>query len=192
MQSLLQDIRYAFRNLRRSPGFTLAAVATLTLAIGASTAAFAVISSILLEPLPFNDPDHLINLTRTIPERAITTLSISPRELDEIRAQTQTLEGLAGLSTSRSNRSYDGPPEMIQFATVTAGFFDVLSVQPVLGRLLSDEDNLPDGTRPAVISFGEWQQKWGGSVDVVGETILLEKQPVMTIIGVLPSSFRNP
>ena len=192
LSSLWQDMRYGVRNLRLSPGFALAALATLTLTIGASTAAFSIVNGILLEPLQFEEPNRLVNLSRTSGSdqrrsRGFTSLEV----VSDLGARLRTLEGLAAERSSRANLDEAGPPELVEFTLVTAGYFELLGVQPFLGRLFAAEP-LPDGTTPALISHGYWQGRWGGSREVIGKTLQLGEQPLMTIIGILPETFRMP
>ncbi len=192
MLTLWQDVRYAARNLQRSPDFTVAAVATLTLAIGAATVAFTMVDGILLAPLPFEEPDRLVSFLRTVPERGVETQGFPTPVFADLREQVGTLEGPAAYVTTSALLDQAGPPERLGIARVSAGFFDILRVRPVLGRLFSTEDDLPDGTLPAVASFDHWQQRWGGDPDIIGRVIRVEDLPALTVIGVLPSSFRSP
>ena len=190
MQTLLQDIRYAVRNLRRSPGFAVAAIATLTLAIGASTAAFSVVDGVLLKPLPFDEPDSLVRVYRAIPERRTTRAAFTKAAFVDFRDQTTRFDGLASYRAGRATRLDDGPPEMVEYAEVSAGLFDLLRVRPVIGSFF-DSERLSDGTMPAVISHGHWQERWGGRAGAMGQTFQLQDKPVMTIVRFSLLSFVN-
>ena len=183
MIELWKNVRYGVRGLARSPGFALAAIATLTIAIGASTAAFSIVNGILLAPLPFEEPDELVGFADRFFDLEL---------LADFRDESRTLAGLAASTSSTANVDQDGAPEAVDLGFVTAGYFEVLRVQPVLGRLFDTEELLADGTKPAVIDYSYWQGKWGGRPDVIGQTLRLEGRPAMTIVGVLPATFRSP
>ena len=189
---ILKDIRYGIRLLRRNPGFAVAAIVILTLTIGASTAAFSIINGILLRPLSFHEAERLVNILQT---RSDDGSFRDFFDLETVRALldgARTLTGWAASSVARANLDTDGPPEIVEVTRVTDGYFDVLGVGAVAGRLFASDELLPAGTKPAVISYGYWQAKWGGASDVAGQTLRLEGYPAMTIIGVLPSGFRSP
>ena len=192
MVDLWKDFRYGVRGLGRSPGFAFAAIATLTLTIGASTAAFSIVNGILLAPLPFEDPGQLVDMVQTRQDQRFVSGFFDLQVVGDIRDESRTLVGLAASAPNTANIDDDGPPEAVDFSSVTAGFFEVLGVRPVLGRLFDSEELLADGTKPAVINYGYWQGKWGGSPEVVDQTLRLEGQTAMTIIGVLPATFRSP
>ena len=183
MTELLNNVRYGVRGLARNPGFALAAIATLTIAIGASTAAFSIVNGILLAPLPFEEPDELVGFADRFFDLEL---------LANIRDESRTLAGLAASTSITANVDQDGAPQEVDISLVTAGYFEVLRVQPVLGRLFDTEELLADGTKPAVIDYSYWQGNWGGRPDVIGQTLRLEGQPAMTIVGVLPATFRSP
>ena len=183
MTELLSNVRYGVRGLARNPGFALAAIATLTIAIGASTAAFSIVNGILLAPLPFEEPDELVGFADRF---------FGLELLVNIRDESRTLAGLAASTSITANVDREGAPEELDIGLVTAGYFEVLRVQPVLGRLFDTEELLADGTKPAVIDYSYWQGNWGGRPDVIGQTLRLEGQPAMTIVGVLPATFRSP
>lgn len=192
LDSVVRDARVAIRGLARTPGFTITAILTLTLAIGAGTAAFSVVDGTLLSPLNYEDPEELlwISRTRETPFR-MSGGSLTLPTLVKFREQITTLEAFAALANNRANLVSDGPPELIQYMHVTQGYFQMLGVVPALGEALSSEEMLPDGTAPAMITYGEWQSRWGGSPDVLGRTFRLEEAPLMTIVGVLPEGFRE-
>ena len=191
--TLWRDIRYAIKNLGRTPGFAVSAIATLTMTIGASTAAFSVVNCILLQPLPFKDPERLVSLGRIDKDSQSLSLSFSSRILAPLRDQSRTLAILAASQTDRARRDdTDRLPEIVRLKRVTPGYFELLEVQPELGRLFSSDELLLDGTKEAVVTYGYWQEHWGGTSGILGERLRLQGQPVMTIVGVLPQTFRNP
>ena len=192
LAELTRDVRYGVRGLRRTPAFAAAAIATLTLAIGASTAAFSIVNGILLVPLPFERPDQLVEIGMTRPDVSRLGGFFDLELVGDIRDESSTFVGLAASTSRTANIDDDGPPEAVDFSMVTAGYFDVLGVQPILGRLFASEYLLDDGTKPAVIDYGYWQGKWGGTPGVIGQSLRFEGQSPMTIIGVLPPMFRSP
>ena len=189
---ILKDIRYGIRLLRRNPGFAFAAIAILTLTIGASTAAFSIVNGILLQPLPFREAEQLVNIVEIRSDDGSFRDFFDPQTVRALLDGSRTLTGWAASSMARANLDSDGPPEIVEVTQVTDGYFDVLGVRTVTGRLFASDELLPAGTKPAVISYGYWQAKWGGASDVAGQTLRLEGYPAMTIIGVLPSGFRSP
>lgn len=191
--ALWRDIRYAIRNLGRAPGFAVAAIATLTLTIGASTAAFSVVYGVLLQPLPFEDPERLVSLGRIDRDSRSLALSFPSPILAQLTDRSRTLSMLAASQTGRARRDdAHMPPEIVRFKRVTPGYFELLGVQPELGRLVNSVGLLLDGTKEAVVSYGYWQERWGGTANILGENLRLQGQPLMTIVGVLPPIFRNP
>jgi predicted permease len=186
MTSLLQDIRYAIRILVKSPGFTIIAILTLALGIGANTALFSVVNGVLLNPLPYEQPDRLVALySRT---HTFTHSSISyPNFLDWVR-ENRTFASMAAFRSDSSNMTGMGEPERLKMEMVSANFFSVLGVKPVIGRsFLPREDQL--GAAPVVmISDGIWQRKFAGAAGAVGRTLTLNGTDY-TIIGVVPDDF---
>ena len=189
---ILKDIRYGIRLLRRNPGFAIAAIAILTLTIGASTAAFSIVNGILLRPLPFREAERLVNIVQTRSDDGSFRDFFGSQTVSALLDGSRTLTGWAASSVARANLDSDGPPEIVEVTQVTDGYFDLLGVGAAPGRLFASDELLPAGTKPAVISYGYWQAKWGGASDIAGQTLRLEGYPAMTIIGVLPSGFRSP
>src|SRR6516162_7348425 len=188
MRTALQDLRYAFRQLAKSPGFAIVAILTLTLGIGANTAIFSVVNAVLLNPLPYPKPDRIVVLFHDKPN--FRTGSISYLNFLDWQRENQSFSSMAayremGGVTLRSN----GEPEVVIGQMLSAGFFEILGVQPMLGRTFSsDEDRL--GANPTVmISEGLWKRKFGSDPHLLGKTIILDGQG-RTVIGIIPSSFR--
>jgi putative ABC transport system permease protein len=184
-----QDIRYAFRRLLKSPGFTLVAVVTLALGIGANSAIFSVVHGVLLKPLPYPDPDRLV---------AIYHVSdVSPRapmsgpNFTDVRRHNTTLEGTAAVDRTRVVLTGDGEPVRLDGARVSAGLFDVLGVRPHVGRTFLAEENEPGRTDVAILEYRFWQQRFGGDPTVVGRTIQLDGVPT-EVVGVMPHGFSFP
>ncbi len=188
MQSLIQDIRYAVRALARVPVFTAVAVLTLALGIGANTALYSVIDGILLEPLPYPDPDRIVLIRNTY--RGGASSNSVPDYLDRERDGT-TLEAVAAIRRTEFNLRHQAVPVHVEGADVTASFFEVLAVDPLLGRVFTYEDDQPGQNDVVVLGHGAWQLYFGGHGDIVGMPIQLDGR-TYTVIGVMPESFRAP
>src|SRR6476660_6912055 len=186
LTSLPQDLRYGVRVLAKSPGFALIAIFTLALGIGANTAIFSVVNGVLLNPLPFHDPNQLVSMFQEIPNFKNGSISY-PNFIDWRRMNT-TFAGMAAYRSAGLNLSGNGEPERLHGEMISAGFFDILGVNPIMGRTFSaDEDRL--GANPTVmITEGLWQRKFGGRKDIIGQRMVLDDAG-RTIIGVVPSSF---
>ena len=184
--TLPQDLRYGVRVLAKSPGFSLIAILTLALGIGANTAIFSVVNGVLLNPLPFHDPNQLVSMFQEIPNFKNGSISY-PNFLDWRRMNT-TFAGMAAYRSTGFNLSGNGEPERLHGEMISAGFFEILGVTPIMGRTFSaDEDRL--GANPTVmITEGLWQRKFGGRKDIIGQRMILDDAG-RTIIGVVPSSF---
>ena len=183
-----QDLRFALRGLRGNPGFTLLAVATLAIGIGANSAVFSVVNAVLLRPLPYHRPERLVHVFRMQPpvERALVSVPL----FRDLAAQQKVFDGFAAHYGITFNVTGAGEPERVVGRCVTAGFFPLFGVTPRRGRFLQEEDDRADSPRVAVISHGLWQRRFGGA-EVVGQTMVLNGAPV-TIVGVAPPQFRFP
>jgi putative ABC transport system permease protein len=187
MGTLLQDIRYGIRMLAKSPGFTALAVITLALGIGANTAIFSVINSVVLRPLPFYEPGRLVALWQT--ESAPGNFPITGPDYLDWEAQSRTLEATSLYSWERSaNASGAGEAEAASAISSQANFFTVLGVQPQLGRAFDPGEDQAGKNHVAILSNAFWRKKFGGRSDVLGKTIELNDEPY-TVIGVLPAWF---
>jgi len=184
--SLPQDVRYGFRVLAKSPGFSLIAILTLALGIGANTAIFSVVNGVLLNPLPFHDPHQLVSMFQEMPNFKNGSISY-PNFIDWRRMNT-TFEGMAAYRSTGFNLSGNGEPERLHGEMISAGFFEILGVNPIIGRTFTaDEDRI--GANPTVmITEGLWQRKFGGRKDIIGQRMVLDDVG-RTIVGVVPSSF---
>src|SRR5688572_3903531 len=185
----MHELRYALRTLLKSPGFALAAVATLAIAIGASTAVFSVASKVLLEPLGYREPERIVRLIGINPKATEPVISY-PDYLDVV-AESGAFARAAAFQEWTPAVSGSGDAEVLNGATVDSGFFDVLGVQPARGRFFVAAEDKPGGDTIVVISHGLWQRRLGGSADVIGKTLLLDARP-MTIVGVAPRDFEEP
>jgi putative ABC transport system permease protein len=192
MGTLLQDLRYAGRTLRKAPGFTALVVLTLALGIGANTAIFSVVHALLLRPLPFSEPDRLVRLYQTFrTPSGEGTGSVSMPTFQDWREQTRTFEGLAAYLGGDVNLQGVDTPERIAAVSATANLFEVLSSQAQLGRTFVQGDDEPGAPPVVVLADGLWRQRFGADPRVIGETIVLDGA-VHTIVGVMPPDFRFP
>jgi putative ABC transport system permease protein len=190
LETLLQDLRYGTRTLRKSPGFTLVAVLTLALGIGANTAIFSVINAVLLKPLPFKDPDRLVQLWETEPAPGNFPLT-GPDYLDW-QAQNTTLESSALYGWPRSfNASSAGEAQPVLAISTQANFFSVLGVGPAMGRTFAPAEDQSGKNKVAVISNGFWKKYFATRADVIGQTIELNSEPHV-VVGVMPEWFNFP
>lgn len=190
MGILWHDLRQAWRALRRSPAFTLAAVLTLTLGIGANTAIFSVVESVLLRPLPYKDPSRLVQLWNTYPP-AIPQGPNSAGDFRDFRQRSRTFSGMAAyIDTARGlNLTGDGEPERLEMRYVTSGLFPLLGVKPILGRGFTAAEDAPGIPLTALISYELWQRRFGSNPGVVGRALTLDGRGY-TLAGVLPKALR--
>ncbi|MFY9572082.1 MAG: ABC transporter permease [Blastocatellia bacterium] len=184
---LLQDLRYGLRTLRGKPGFTLATVSLLALGIGANSAIFSVLSTVLLRPLAFPDPDRIVMIWET--EKNGNPTLVSPANFVDWKEQSQTLTNLAALRNWEGNLTGVDEPERVQGALGTADLFDVLGVQPLLGRTFYAEEDQEGRGRVVVLSHALWRRRFGGDVGVIGRVVKINGFD-RTIIGVMPDSFK--
>ena len=188
MQQLAQDIRYAVRTLLKMPGFAAAAILTLAMAIGANTAFFSVIKGILLEPLPYPDPDRIVVVSNTYNARPSS--SSVPDYMDRVRDAT-TLESIAAFNAADFNVTTESATAHVSGAAVTPSLFNVLLVQPAMGRAFTSDDSEPGATSVAILTDGTWRQYFGADPQIVGKRAMLNGQP-HAIVGVMPATFRMP
>ncbi len=186
MSGQIQDIRYTLRQLRKSPGFTAVAVLTLALGIGASTAMFGVMNVVLLQPLPFPNPDRLVRVLATEGDRVLT--GPSAMDLRDYAAQNHTFEKLAvydiwpkNVSTSSGSME----PEQMRVGLVTAEYFEVLGIKPLMGRLFRDEENQWGNHFEAILAYDFWRTRFHSDPSILGKILRINDEPY-TIIGVMP------
>jgi predicted permease len=188
---LIADLRYAFRMLRRNPGFAAVVVITLALGIGANTALFSVVNALLLRALPYKDADRLVYVTEYWPHEPVIPGPASP-DFSNWRAHSQLLEQIEAYGGGGNvTLTSGGEAERIVGTTVTAGLLDMIGVQLALGRnFVSDEDR-PGAPPVVILGYHLWQRRFGGSIDVIGRQIVLDGTS-RTVVGVLPASFAFP
>src|SRR5213594_587857 len=186
METVLQDLRYAVRTLAKSPGFTLVAVLTLALGIGANTAIFSAVNPVLLKPLPYPGSDRLVQIMST-GFRGVR-FGVSFPDLHDLRALSHALTGVAATTTQRYNLTGAGDPREVQAAAVTADLFDVLQVRPEIGHGFAPAD---ERTPLALLSHGLWVTSFGRDPAILGRTISLDGRS-FTVVGVMPAGFQFP
>jgi predicted permease len=195
METLLQDVRYAWRSLCKSPGFTFIALLTLVLGIGANTAIFTVVNGVLLRPLPYDDSDRIVQVYDQNPERGTTYGPFSPQDVDDLKRNNNVYETLASYDyyagLTGMNLVGSGEPLRVETAYVSDGFFQTFGVSAALGRALLPEENIVGRDKVVVLSDGLWRRRFGGDPSVIGQKITLEDKP-FTIVGVMPRSFEFP
>lgn len=176
--------------LASNGGFTLIAITTLALGIGADSAIFAVINAVLLRPLPYRDAGRVMLIEEVIPALSRQGMPATPHDILEFQRNSKAFGAIAGFTSTAADLTGAGQPERLQGVRASAEMFEVLGVQPFLGRAFTREEDRP-GSGVAVISYSLWQRRFGGSREVVGSVVSLDRQPVR-IIGVMPSSFEFP
>jgi putative ABC transport system permease protein len=186
MNTLWQDLRYGARMLLKKPGFTLIAVFTLALGIGANTAIFSVVYALLLSPLPYAEPERLVMLGEKLRDGRRVTISYP--NFSDWRERAQSFEGMASVRTQPFNLTGVDKAAQLRGRTVNWNFFQLLGVQPQLGRQFVAEDDRYGAARTALISNGMWKERFGGDASVIGRKLLLDGEPY-EVIGVLPPGF---
>ena len=188
MEVLWQDLRFAWRTLRRSPGFAIIAVLTLAIGIGANTAIFSVINTVILRPLPFPDSQRIDWVWETDENRNVRRGTASQAEFLDWRDRNRSFEELAAWRELFFTVTGNGEPEQSWGAQVSANFFRLFRVTPVLGRDFLAEEEKPGHERVVMLGYGLWQRRYGGDPSILGRSITLDDEPY-TIIGVLPRDF---
>jgi predicted permease len=191
LETLFQDLRYAFRMLRKNPGFTIATSVTLALGIGANTAIFSIVNAVILRPLPYKDSARIVQISAHTAMFPTFSLGISWLNLDQIRAQAPSLEQTSAYSETDKTLTGSGEPTLLSVASVTDGFFEELGVTSQIGRLLIPDDAKAGQNFVVVISDSLWRTRFGAYPKVTGKTLVLDKQPY-TIVGVAAPGFTFP
>jgi putative ABC transport system permease protein len=188
MGSLLQDLRYGVRALAKNPGFTVVAVLTLALGIGANTAIFSVVDAVLLRSLPYPESDRLFTVYQTLPEAPAQNTGVSyPNYLDWTQ-QNEAFESIAAVRGNVLALSGQGEPTYIQTGSLTSNYFDVLRVKPLLGRTLQPSDDALDANPVVVMSESLWRARFGADPALLGRAVTLDQHPI-TVVGIVPAYF---
>jgi putative ABC transport system permease protein len=191
MNDFLQDIRFSLRMMRKNPAFAVVAIIALALGIGANSAIFSVVNSVLLNPLPFKEPDRLSRIWGKFEKDGIPQNWISEPELFDLRELCQSFEGIAAYSTGGLNLTGNEDPIRVDTTSVNANFFDVLGVSPALGRTFTEEDDQAGHGQVVMVSHGLWRRRYNSDPGLLGNTIALNGQPY-TVVGIMPEGFRYP
>src|SRR6266446_4597418 len=186
MDSLFKDIRYGIRSLLKRPGFTAIAVITLALGIGANTAIFSVVNTLLLRPLPFKEPARLVQVWEANYKRGRNTMDVSYPNFADWRDQNQVFEQIAAYSDETFNLTDTGEPERIQGEIVSPSLFPLLGIRPVLGRVLLPEEDYPNKVFSVMMSERLWRRRFNSDPQIIGRTIKLDSES-FTVVGVVPN-----
>jgi putative ABC transport system permease protein len=193
LEIVLRDLRYAVRALRRTPGFTLTAVLVMALGIGANVTLFTVVRSVLLKPLPYQDPDRLVQFYEQSPNGARQYSYVAAGMYDAWKKAASSVEDMAIYTTNSINLSGTNGqlPEKLRYAECSWNLFPMLGVMPVLGRSFADADDHSQASATVMLTHSLWVRRYAADKDIVGKTILLDAKPY-TVIGVLPAWFAYP
>ncbi len=192
MQTIFHDMRYGARMLLKKPGFTLIAVITLALGIGANTAIFSVVNAVLLRPLPYAEPERLVWAWGNF-RGGTNRASVNPLDFLDYRAGNQSFEHLGAFFTQGGfvTLTGSGEPERLRGGVVTANYFDVLGVKPMLGQSFAAEHEQAGRGQVAILSYGLWQRRFGGDPSLIGKPLTFNGQS-FTVLGVMPADFQPP
>jgi predicted permease len=187
IETLIQDLRYGLRRLTRSPGFTLVALLSLALGIGANTAIFSLVNTTLLRPLPVEKPEQLVSLTNAVENRRSPMFSYP--NYKDFRDRNEVFEGLLAYRFAPLSLSHDGVNERLWGYVVSGNYFELLGVKPAMGRMISTDDDREPGAHPVtVLSYQCWQQRFGGEQGIIGKSLIANGLS-FTVIGVAPKGF---
>ena len=190
MYAIVQDMRFAARSFRRSPGFSAIAVATLALGIGATTMIFSIVDAVLLTPLPYYESDNLVMMGGES-DLFGGIAPMSGPDFYELRERTDVFEFLVAIDGQSLDLVGTAEPERVEAAGVAAGYFEMLGVPPFIGRTITPQDDDPSAEPVAVLSHGLWQRRWGGDPEVVGTRVQFGDRS-FTVVGIMPPDFRHP
>jgi len=189
MESIIKEVRYGLRSLLKHPGFTGIAVLTLALGIGANTAIFSLVNAVLLRTLPFREPDRLVMVWEDASFAGFPRNTPAPANYADWKVQNQVFEEMAAFDQRSFNLTGDGEPEKVQAYGVTANFFGLLGIKPVLGRTILPEEDQPQASKVVMLSYSLWQRRYGGEQSVIGRDLLLNGEKY-TVVGVMPAGFQ--
>lgn len=191
LETLAKDLRYAIRGLRKNPGFTVAAVITLAVGIGATTAVFTVLNGVLIKPLPYSEPERLAGVwhSAVFQGTTVTNFNLSPPMYVVYQEHNRTFQHFGVWRNGAANVTGVGDPEQVRSLIVTHGLLPALAVQPLMGRWFSQADDTLGSPETVILTYGYWKRAFGGDKSVVGRAITVDSRP-RQIIGVMPESFR--
>src|SRR6185369_15465907 len=182
-----KDLRYALRMLAKKPGFTIVAVVTLALGIGANSAIFSVVNGLLLRPLPYQDSDRLAIIWTHSPGANVEQDWPSPGQYSAIKSDTSCFEDIAIAQGGNGIIIGQTAPERVGVIWTQSAMFSLLGTKPLLGRVLSPDDDSPASGKVAILSYGLWQRRYGGDPNIIGQSITLDE--TYSIVGVMPADF---
>ncbi len=191
MNTLIQDLRYGLRVLAKAPGFTLVSVLTLALGIGANTAIFSIIYAVLLKPLPFANPEQLVNVFDARPQEGVAKTGLSYLNFSECRKQNEVFSEMAGSQAHDLTLTGAGDPSIVHTVVVTPEIFSLLEAKPIVGRTFMSEDGKGGAAPVVILTENLWRSRFGGDPNLIGRSINLDKRP-FTVIGIMPAGFRYP
>ncbi len=194
MSRFLHDLKFAIRHLLKSPGFTSIAILIMALGIGANSAIFSVVHAVLLEPLPFSDPDRLVQIWHVPPQSSfpgMTQFAVSAANFLDWQKQNDVFSGMALYSGTSYDITGQGKPGTVVASTVTSNFFSVLGVQPIHGRVFLPEEDQPGKNKEIILTWKLWQSRYGSDPNVVGRTVSLDGTPYL-IVGVMGPKMTKP
>src|SRR5204863_1186970 len=189
METLIQDVRYAIRMLLKKPGFTAVVVITLALGIGANTAIFSVVNGVLIQPLPFKEPDRLVAVREINPKFSNDPVGASFPNFTDWKEQNQVFEQMAGFRVQYFTLTGADEPLRVTAQCVSSAFFPMLGAEAVLGRIFLPEEEKTGQRKLVVLSHGFWQRRFGGDPSVLDRTLTLDGSPFI-VVGVMPAGFR--
>src|SRR3954453_16558418 len=187
----MNTLRYALRQLRKSPGFTFVAVLTLALGIGANTAIFTVVNAVLLSPLPYPDADRLVMVQSRNFQENLKGLGFAPAGFREVEKQATSFEAIAAGRYNYDNLTGVEKPTSLTSSLVTQDYFNVLGEHAFLGRTFTTEDAAAGAKASVVLSYDLWQKQFGGRSDLVGQAVIINDAP-HEVLGVMPRTFKDP
>jgi predicted permease len=189
VETMLRDVRYAWRSLFRTPGFAAVIILTLGLGIGTTTAIFTVVNALLLEPLPYRDADRLVFVWQDLTDAGYPRAPLAAPELLDLRHRATLFEGFGGIWANTASLTGDGDAEQLRIGLVTSNFFSVLGAEAALGRTFREDDETQSGSPGVVLAWPLFARRYGADPSVVGRRILMNGRPA-TVIGVMPQRFR--
>ncbi len=191
METLFNDIRYAFRIMRKSPGFTAVVILTLALGIGANTSIFSIVNAVLLRSLPYYDPSRLVKITFNNPGIGLHDVPYSVPELEDLKSRSGVFQEVSVLFPGPTDLTGAQQPEHLELLEVSPNYFSMLGTKPEIGRLFDSQDFALGFAEATVISDGLWRRSYGADPNILGKRLRMDNDPY-TIVGVVPAGFRHP
>jgi putative ABC transport system permease protein len=191
LTGIVKDVRFGLRTFIRNPVFSLVAVLTIAIGIGANVLVLTLVERILLSPLPYPEPDRLVKLIQSYPEQGLDTWGLSPANFSAYHEQNHTFEAVAAYSNSGTILTGSGDPEYLQAARVTADYFKVFGVNPIHGRTFAPGEDTQGKNNVVVISYGLWRRRFASDPSIIGRSLVLSDVPT-EVVGVMPEDFSFP